>query len=143
MANYNQKATEDLFRYHENGIVELRNHDFTVNGIGEIIVAHPLFKGKNGLIMFYAPWCPHCKKHINMWTNLAMVNGTRFVIGAVNCEFKGNQLIQQYAQIGGYPTFKFVHKDGTMSTYMGPRNINAIQQFICDEAKICNFGPQQ
>jgi len=135
---YNSKQTANLFNYNETGVIELLNRDFSVNGIGEIIVAHPMFSHKNGLIMFYAPWCPHCKKHINTFTNLAMMNGTQFPIAAVNCENKANDSIKKYAKIAGFPTLKYVHKDGTLSTYTGDRNLKALQKFICNKSGICN-----
>lgn len=143
MANYNPVATNDLYQERLDGVKELKLHDFSVNSIGEVIVTHRDFIGKNGLIMFYSPTCPHCnsKETTDLWSKLAMVLGNSFPIGAVNCKDKvhRNDIVADYAKIMGYPTIKLVHKDGTMELYQGPRNQGAIMNFICKRAQHCDF----
>lgn len=136
MSQYN-KQLDNLFDKCDDNVVELKNNDFAVNGIGEIIVAHPNFRGKEGLIMFYAPWCNFCKSKQSMWCNLAMINGTQFVIGALNCD--KNQEFAQYSHVNKYPTFKLVHKDGTMTSYTHPTTFDGIQKFICQSTQKCSF----
>lgn len=140
MANYNPT---DLYEERLDGVKELKLHDFSVNSIGEVIVTHRDFIGKNGLIMFYSPACPHCnsKETKELWSKLAMVLGNSFPIGAVNCKDNRNHnyVVAKYAKIIGYPTIKLVHKDGTLELYEGRRTQGALLNFICQRAQHCEF----
>ena len=138
MATYNNT---NLYNERIDGVRELTLKDFSANALGEVIVTHSDFIGKNGLIMFYAPWCPHCKKRetTQLWSNLALSTGSVVPIGAVNCENRGNKTLAKYAQILGYPTIKYVHIDGTMETYEGARTQKDILNYICMKSKHCSF----
>jgi len=142
MSNYNkQKSLPDLYNERIDGVRELKLHHFSVNSLGQAIVTHREFIGKNGLIMFYASWCPHCKSKetTSLWSNLSMVLGNSFPIGAVNTTDyeQGNHTLAQYTKIIGYPTIKLVHKDGTLELYEGRRTEKELLKFICKRAKMC------
>ena len=139
--NYNKKSLPDLYTERIDGVKELKMHHFSVNSLGQVIVTHRDFIGKNGLIMFYQPWCSHCnsKDTRKLWSDLSMLLGNAFPIGAVNCSDHKhhNDQLAKYAKILGYPTIKLVHKDGTLEMYEGKRTHNAILNFICERAKHC------
>ena len=128
--------SRNLFYYPEDGVRELTNKDFSVNGIGEMIVTHPAFVQNNGLIMFYAPWCGHCKKFRQEWSNIALKTGNVFPIASVNSE---RQYAAERVGVKSYPTIKYVHKDGTMTTYQGNRRSSDILDFVCKKANVCNL----
>lgn len=136
--NINNK---DLYEERLTGVIELKLYNFNINSLGEVIVTHPRFINTYGLIMFYKPSCPHCNSNETrkLWSDLAMLMGKAFPIGAVNCSSpeNGTKELTEYAKILGYPTIKLVHKDGTMSLYQGRRTQADILNFICVAAKKC------
>uniref|UniRef100_A0A5F4VXJ7 Protein disulfide-isomerase A5 n=1 Tax=Callithrix jacchus TaxID=9483 RepID=A0A5F4VXJ7_CALJA len=70
-----------------------------------------LKKKKHTLVMFYAPWCPHCKKVIPHFTAAAAVfkDDRKIACAAVNCVKDKNQDLCQQEAIKGYPTFHYYH----------------------------------
>lgn len=85
------------------------------------------------LVMWYAPWCKHCKQvkpeydgaaaELTGWgIPLARVDGTR-----------EKELADQY-QIGGWPQFKLFRK-GRVYDYKGPREKDNIIEFMRKEAQ--------
>ena len=148
MSNYNNmkdpRTLPDLYEERLSGVKELKMYDFSVNSLGQVIVTHADFIGKNGLIMFYASWCKYSKdpKIRALWSDLAMILGESFPIGAVNCTDydNHNDQLAKHANVEGYPTIKLIHKDSTMELYEGPRTKSALMNYICERAKQCNFG---
>ena len=62
----------------------------------------------NVFIMFYAPWCGHCKKLKPTWNEFAEkmnVEGTSAKIGAVDCTVH-SELCSKH-DVRGYPTLVF------------------------------------
>lgn len=134
-------SNSDLYKERIDGVRELKLQDFSVNSIMQVVVKHPDYAGKNGLIMFYSPTCPHCysSETKKLWSDLAMTFGTVFPIGAVNCKDSngGGPALQKYANVAGYPTIKLVHKDGTLETYPGPRTMKDLKKYICARTGNC------
>lgn len=133
---------DNLYNPSDN-VIELTNKDFAVDHLGRMKVIHRAFSGKDGIIMFYAPWCPHCnsKETKDLWKSLALAMGSSFPVAAVNCTNKAgrNDKVAEKAGVRGFPTIKLVTRNGTMVTYEGPRNRSALSQYICKQAKKCNF----
>ncbi len=98
------------------GVVELTSKDFNITD-KNVTVINKNFKNKYGLLNFYAPWCPHCKTMVELWSDLAIQFKHKFVIGAVNCENKNNYKIRDKLRILQYPTIKSVSKNGIVSKY--------------------------
>ena len=95
-------------------------------GIKELNLSNFNYKDKilsinqnKGLIVFYAPWCKHCKKIANLLIKLALSNINLFNIYAVNAENleDGNDYVCTYAGIKGFPTLKYILPDGTLKDY--------------------------
>lgn len=138
----------DFYNDGIDNVVELKfelyngHGDFRIDAYGMTNVVNQKFNKKNGLILFYSPNCGHCKnpEFIKLWKKLSITFGSQFVIGAVNCTDKsnGNHYLTRFNKILGYPTIKFVYRDGTMGQeYNGPRTIDALKKFICKKSKIC------
>ncbi|XP_012331618.1 protein disulfide-isomerase A5 isoform X1 [Aotus nancymaae] len=70
-----------------------------------------LKKKKHTLVMFYAPWCPHCKKVIPHFTAAADVfkDDRKIACAAVDCVKDKNQDLCQQEAVKGYPTFHYYH----------------------------------
>ena len=83
-------------------------------------------------IIFYAPWCGHCK---NMKGDVSSIakgfhdNGLHDVFCAVNCEKHKAALEAKDISIQGYPTINFV-MDGDVKPYEGSRDPKALLTHI-------------
>tara|TARA_B100000780_G_C21126993_1_gene457830 strand:+ start:13200 stop:13586 length:387 start_codon:yes stop_codon:yes gene_type:complete len=113
--------------YNNTSVIELNKSDFNRKK-----VKHIDFEKKNGLIVFYAPWCKHCKNMKDMWENLASTFKYQFAIAAVNVEDtnKNNGKLLKTFNISIYPTIKYVTKTGTVIKYEGIQNYDDIVYFI-------------
>ena len=97
-----------------------------------------LDKNNINMILFYAPWCGHCKTLMPDWDQLyekynkKQMNGKVINIVKINCE-ENEQIAQQY-DIQGYPTIKLlsVNNAGALNLfdYDDERQIGKLEQFI-------------
>ena len=82
-------ATAALAQDDGHNVKSLKFHDLPEN-VFEEIVATPKGKLINTpwLIMFYAPWCGHCKRLIPIMDEFAELygDGERLSVGRVNCD---------------------------------------------------------
>jgi len=91
-------------------------------------------------VMFYAPWCGHCKRLHPIWNELAEKYNDEqerdFVtIGKVDCTVDTDLCSEQ--DISGYPTLKLFN-NGDLSNgvrYRGKREIPAFDKFLADNVK--------
>ena len=100
----------------------------------------PEFRGKNGLVMFYAPWCPHCQNMASTWLELANVTKGLYPVGAVNCDDSGsgNNLLSDYFKVAGYPTIK-IWNGSEFTDYSGGRELKDFLQFLCTSNGLCDL----
>lgn len=97
--------------------------------------------GSNYFVMFFAPWCGHCKKLAPTWSKLAEQKKedsvTTVKIGRVDCTIDGNLCSEQ--DVTGYPTLKFF-KSGSSSEeavkYRGARDLDALNSFVREQLGI-------
>lgn len=78
------------------------------------------------LVLYYAPWCPHCKHFMAEWENLGEsqnVNGVNVKVEKIDCQENGE--VAERENIEGFPTVKLHSKDGAME-YNGARNAEAV-----------------
>lgn len=85
------------------------------------------------VVLFYAPWCGHCKKLMPTWERL-MENKLNYGVSLalVNCDDKP-ELAKQH-NIEGFPTIKYLpygmkSVEGSQ-VYDGPRDYDSIHNFI-------------
>ena len=96
----------------ENSVItQLTVKDFDING-NQVSISNPKFKNKDGCIMIYAPWCPHCrdaeelinyidkifKQHPDLGMNIGVVNGSDNI----------NQKLVQALGLQGFPSYYHV-----------------------------------
>ena len=90
-------------------------------------VEHP------SLVLFYAPWCGHCKTIHPTWNKLMETNENNKVkIKKINCD-KDTKLAKLH-NIEGFPTIKLC-KNGVNSSnntveYNGDRSFDSLNDFI-------------
>jgi thiol-disulfide isomerase/thioredoxin len=84
--------------------------------------------------LFYANWCPHCKKAKPHWDEFKksydgkVVKGSRITTIEVDCTDGASPLIQEY-KINGYPTV-FMKKDGNKIDFDSKITTETLTQFV-------------
>jgi protein disulfide-isomerase-like protein len=83
--------------------------------------------GKATMVLFYAPWCPHCKSVMGDWAKLKDKAPKHIKIAKVNCDEKPH--LASKHQVKGFPTI-ILFKDGQKHTFEGPRNLDNFLAFL-------------
>ena len=87
--------------------------------------------GKPTMVLFYAPWCPHCKSVMGDWAKLKNKAPKHIQIAKVNCDEKPH--LASKHQVKGFPTI-ILFKDGQKHTFEGPRNLDNFLAFLQNKA---------
>ena len=86
------------------------------------------------LVLFYAPWCGHCKRFHPEYEKAAKGLEGIFKIGAVDAT-ASKDLASKY-EIRGYPTVKFFYPEkNNTEKYTGQRTATAISEFLIEKTK--------
>uniref|UniRef100_A0A224XD20 Protein disulfide-isomerase tmx3 n=1 Tax=Panstrongylus lignarius TaxID=156445 RepID=A0A224XD20_9HEMI len=80
------------------------------------------------LVMFYAPWCAHCKRLEPVWGHVAQaLYNTNIRVGKIDCT-KYTSVSSQFG-ISGFPTIMFLKGDEKEFTFKGERTKDEIVHF--------------
>lgn len=124
-------------------VIELNYTDHSkLTNSNKLTINHPKFRNTHGFIMFYAPWCGHCKTSVGMWNKLANLLEGVLTVGAVNSDNtigKNNLFIEQVG-VQGFPTIKFVDTNGFILDYTGNRTIESLLDFVCKKTGECSIN---
>lgn len=87
-------------------------------------------KKKHVLVMFYAPWCGHCKAFKPAFQEAAreLANQKKANLAAVDCT-KHTQIASKY-EIRGYPTIQYFSLGKLVQDYDKPRTKEGIIEFF-------------
>lgn len=128
-----QKRPSDGYFDNSKTVIELTPSDFDDNRTDRLI------NHKCSIVLFYAPWCPHCKKLIGVWNKLGET-AAFFDVCAFNCEKykdhcervrKDNSTLIQ-----GYPTINIYQKGKLLKKYDGERELNSL---VAECIKTCGL----
>ncbi|XP_031839157.1 disulfide-isomerase A3 [Nomia melanderi] len=106
----------------EKDVLELTDENFS----------HELEQHENTLVMFYAPWCGHCKRLKPEYAKAAeMLLGSDppITLAKVDCTENGKETCNKHS-VNGYPTLKIFSKKDFVSDYNGPREAAGIVKTI-------------
>ena len=89
--------------------------------------------GKPGLVLVYASWCGYSKILGPEWREFEKDYKNKYYIASIKVdkEKSGNDLIANQLNISGYPTIKYINKEGKIGeTYEGERNIENFEKYL-------------
>lgn len=81
----------------------------------------------DSMVLFYAPWCPHCKTVMGDWAKLKQSAPSGVKIAKVNCDEKP-EMAEKHG-VKGFPTI-ILFKGGKKVYFEGPRNLENFLEFI-------------
>jgi len=84
------------------------------------------------LVMFYAPWCGHCKRLKPEFEKAAgdlLANDPPVTLAKVDCTEGGKEACGRF-EVRGYPTLKIFRGGELSSDYNGPREAGGIVKFM-------------
>ncbi|XP_055305084.1 protein disulfide-isomerase A5-like isoform X2 [Sitodiplosis mosellana] len=113
---------EKQWEEEETNVVHLDENNFKVY----------LKKKKHALVMFYAPWCGHCKRAKPEFDKAAdsLKDDPRIGVAAVDCT-KHNSICSAYS-VKGFPTIKYFSYLKTVREYNGGRTADDFTKFLSD-----------
>lgn len=106
----------------EKDVLELTDETFS----------HELDRLDNTLVMFYAPWCGHCKRlkpEYAKAAELLLGNDPSITLAKVDCTESGKESCNKHS-VSGYPTLKIFSKGDFVSDYNGPREAAGIAKYM-------------
>jgi hypothetical protein len=124
-------SAENLYDLERDKVRELSPEQLTKKGDLPLVKEGEI-QASIYFLIFYAPWCGHCKNmkdDVSSIANGLSENGLDDVFCAVNCEKHKEGLDSKDISIEGYPTINFV-MDGDVKLYEGSRKPEALLSHI-------------
>jgi len=82
--------------------------------------------GKPSLVMWYAPWCGHCKNMMTVWDEMGEKFGD-YLVGKIDATVNE---VPGFPAVHSFPTIKLYRTDGTEAEYNGERTVEGLTKFL-------------
>ena len=86
------------------------------------------------LVLFYAPWCGHCKTTKPIWNQVKKENKTDINMVEIDCDEEKNKKIVEMHNIQGFPTIKYLpnglHSDEGSDEYNDERSTDSLHKYL-------------
>lgn len=104
-----------------------------VLSLSDIDFEDTVFGSSSHFVMFYGPWCEHCKNFMPTWSLLAefyskIPQGEHVTIAKVDCTKETPLCAKQ--NIRAYPTLKLYFDHGEIKRYNGKRRMSDLKAFV-------------
>lgn len=106
----------------EKDVLELSDDDFSAK----------LSQQGTSLVMFYAPWCGHCKKLKPEYAKAAELvkdDDPSITFAKIDCTEAGKETCNKFS-VSGYPTLKIFKGDEMSQDYNGPREAAGLVKYM-------------
>lgn len=113
----------------------------TVNGLTTLVgdTFPKYLHEKDLLILFYAPWCGHCKSFKPVYADFAKdMESSPLVVAQFDATV--NDYDKELFNVAGFPTLYFVPAKGSPIEYSGDRSIESLKSFVEEHLKPTEKG---
>jgi len=124
-------------RLYESGrlVREYRSGDRSAKALVSFATGEEAFTGETierviqqpTLVLYYVPWCPHCKGIRETWPKISKALEDHVQTGSFDCE--AHKEVAHELNVKSYPTIALYH-DGTVDVYQGDRSEGSILRFV-------------
>ena len=102
---------------------------FSSQDLDETSFAETIKANDYVLVMFFAPWCGHCKSFKPAFAEAATLVKGKFTLAKVDCTAETAKNLCQEQEVRGYPTIKFFKK-GVAQEFNGPRDAAGVVSWL-------------
>jgi protein disulfide-isomerase-like protein len=94
-------------------------------------------------VMFYAPWCGHCKRAKPEFENFKKSYKGPIKVIAIDCEEPANKELAKKHNIQGYPTIRYYPTglSGQFEEYNGERTADGFNEYVSKVQGVLNKMP--
>jgi hypothetical protein len=110
-------------------IYDLEKYHFKILPNGEMILSHPAFSGKTGIVLFYIKRCINCQDTLTDWSAIGVPSQPNFPISQLNLE-KLPYVRNIIGINGDYPSIKVVLSNGMLANYTGSTTFEEMDRFL-------------
>lgn len=113
-------------------IVYVRSEEEDALNLGDDDFDSSIASFDTSLVMFYAPWCGHCKRLKPDFAKAASIlnkNDPPIVLAKVDCTEAGKTTCNTHG-VSGYPTLKIFRSGKFVKEYSGPRSADGIVKYM-------------